>query len=183
MTGGVLESSSVFLQTWAWIIIPIILIVEYAIVFALNPDYHKEIVKASSNVDDRSKAFRSHALTLAGMAFTVVAILVTLADDPSRFVDALNVLGMAIVLLFFSYEVKEVTQTRMYWYTSQEKTLGYGFLSLFISVILLYDAAIPGAEPWFLLAGFVVVAGIRFLTVKRQMAMLRNMKQQGELDS
>lgn len=176
MTYSAIVEFSETLQRWAWAFIPALLVLEYLVVFGLNRDYHKEIVRAESDVDERSRAFRTHALTLAGMAFTVVAILIALADNPSRFVDALNVLGVAIVLLFFSYEVKEVTQTRMYWFTSQEKTLGYGFLSLFVGVVLLYDAAIPGSKPWFLLVGFLVVAGIRFLTVKRQMEMLHNMK-------
>ncbi|MDZ7688124.1 MAG: hypothetical protein U5J64_05255 [Halobacteriales archaeon] len=171
-----IEYLSTLLRSYAWAILPVLLIFEFVIVFALNPKYHLEIVEVESNVNEQSDVFQTHALTLSGMAFTVVAILVALTDEPSRFVDTLSVLATAIFFLFFSYEVREVTQTKKYWFTLQEKTLGYGFLSLFIGVVLLYDTAILDRRAWLLIAGFAIVAGIRFLTIKRQMEMFYNMK-------
>lgn len=169
------------LKIWAWLIIPGLLIIEYVVIFLQNPEYQREITEAQSNVEERSASFRNHALTLAGMAFTVTALLIALDENPERFVDTLKVLGMAIALLFFSYEVKELSRTREYWYTLQEKTLSYGFLSLFLAVVLLFDVTIPG-NPWLLLGGFILVALIRYSTVVRQGRMLQRMREKGEIE-
>lgn len=164
-------------KRYASVIILFLLVVEILSVLLINQARFSEIVPKESQVGDMSENFRSHSLTFAGMAFTVIALLVTLADDPGEFVDVLQVLAVTIALMFFVYEVDEVTETRRIWFMIQEKALGYGFLSLFIAVIILYFDAIPDVSGWVLIGGFVIVSLIRFLTVKRQFEILKRRKE------
>ena len=154
-----------FIKSYAWAIILLLLGVEILTVIMINRARYSEIVPPESRVGKTSENFRSHSLTFAGMAFTVIALLVALADDPGEFVHVLEVLAVTIVLMFFVYEVGEVTETRRLWFMLQEKALGYGFLSLFIGVIILYFDAIPGVSGWALICGFVTVVIIRFITI------------------
>lgn len=164
----------------AWLIVLILFVFEVLAVIAINRRYYSEIVPREDRVGEISERFRTHALTFAGMTFTVIALLVALAEDPGEFIDVLQVLAVAITLLFFTYEVSEVTETRRYWFMLQEKALGYGFLSLFIAVIILYFDAIPEVSGSVLIIGFIVVAGIRYFTVRRQFYILRRRKKKGQ---
>ncbi|MCU4971146.1 hypothetical protein OB955_00135 [Halobacteria archaeon AArc-m2/3/4] len=164
------------IKNYAWLTVLILFVVEVFAVVKINRHYYSEIVPREDRVGEMSEQFRTHALTFAGMTFTVIALLVALAEDPGEFVDVLQVLAVAIALLFFTYEVSEVTETRRYWFMLQEKALGYGFLSLFIAVIILYLDAIPEVNGLVLIIGFVLVAGIRYSTVKRQFNILRRRK-------
>jgi len=166
-----------FIKNYAWAIVLLLLIVEILSVISINRTHYSEIVPRESQVGEMSEKFRSHSLTFAGMAFTVIALLVALAEDPGEFVNVLEVLAVTIFLMFFVYEVDEVTETRRFWFMLQEKALGYGFLSLFITVILLYFEAIPEASGWLLVGGFVIVATIRFFTVWRQFQILKRRKE------
>lgn len=171
-----------FTRDYAWLLILVFLSVETVAVALTNKTRYKAIVPPESHVDELSEQMRTHALTFAGMAFTVMALLVALGDNPGEFVNVLQVLAVVIVLMFFTYEVSEVTGTTRVWFMLQEKALGYGFLALFIAVVVLYHNAIPGVSGWLPVLGFVVVAGIRFFTVKRQFSMLRRRKQKAERD-
>jgi len=172
-----------FIKSYAWAIILLFLVVEILCVIAINRARYSEVVPQESRVGEMSENFRSHSLTFAGMAFTVIALLVALAEDPGEFVEVLEVLAVTIVLMFFVYEVDEVTETRRFWFMLQEKALGYGFMSLFIAVILLYFEAIPEASGWLLVGGFVVVAIIRFFTVRKQLYILKRRKEKGQEDN
>ncbi|MFA9518461.1 hypothetical protein ACERIT_14825 [Halopenitus sp. H-Gu1] len=163
-------------KDYAWLIILALLVFEVTATIAINRHYFSEIVPRQDRVGELSEQFRTHALTFAAMAFTVIALLVSLADDPGEFANVLQVLAVAIALLFFTYEVDEVTETRRYWFMLQEKALGYGFLSVFIAVVILYHDAVPAVSGWILIAGFLVVASIRFSTVWRQFGILKRRK-------
>lgn len=169
-----------FIKSYAWAIILVLLVVEVLIVLGINRARYSEIVPRNSPVGKMSENFRSHSLTFAGMAFTVIALLVALADDPGRYVDVLEVLAVTIVLMFFVYEVDEVTETRRLWFMLQEKALGYGFLSLFIAVIILYFDAIPKVSGWVLIGGFVIVSVLRFFTVRKQFRILKRRKEKDQ---
>lgn len=166
-----------FTRDYAWLLILVLLIVEIITVALTNKARYKEIVPPESHVDELSEQMRTHALTFAGMGFTVMALLVALSGDPGEFTDVLQILAVVIILMFFTYEVSEVTETTRLWFMLQEKALGYGFLALFIAVVVMYHDAVPGVSGWLLVLGFAAVAGIRFFTVKRQFSMLRRRKQ------
>lgn len=163
-------------KDYAWLIILALFVLEVLSVIAINRHYFSEIVPRRDRVGELSERFRTHALTFAAMVFTVIALLVSLTEDPGEFADVLQVLAVAIALLFFTYEVDEVTETRRYWFMLQEKALGYGFLSVFIAVVILYQDAVPEVSGWILVVGFIVVATIRFWTVRRQFGILRRRK-------
>ncbi len=168
------------IKNYAWLIVLSLLILEIFTVIAINWNYYSEIVPRDDRVGEMSDQFRTHALTFSGMAFTVIALLVALAEDPEEFVDVLQVLAVAIALFFFTYEVTEVTETRRYWFMLQEKALGYGFLSLFVAVIILYLDAIPKVNGVVLIVCFIIVTSIRYFTVKRQFDILRRRKKKAQ---
>lgn len=167
---------------FAWLIISVMMVIEIFAVMAINRHYYSEIVPRESLVGEKSEQFRTHSLTFAGMTLTVIALLVALAETPGEFDHVLRVLAVAIVLLLFAYEVSEVTETKRMWFMLQEKALGYGFLSLFIAVIILYHDAVPEVSGYILAIGFVVVAGIRFSTVYRQFRILSNRRSNESTD-
>lgn len=167
---------------WGWLIILGIMAVELVVVFGVSIKYHWQIVPPEENVGELASNLRGHALTLAGLTFTAIAVLVGLADDPMDFAEVLEVLSIAVGLLLLSFEVKELTRTKRVWFTIQEKSLAYGYMALFVGVILLYYFAVPGLGAWLLTAVFAIVVAIRFSTVVRQIRMFRRMEAEGLYD-
>ena len=156
-------------------LLPALLLFELVVTLLINRSYFSEIVKQYDDVDEESNRFSSYALTLAGMAFSGFATVIALTDRPAELDSALRVLAVSIALLFVSYETRELTLTKRKWITIQEKTLSYGFLSLFAGTLALYDAAIPSSSSMPLIIALIFVLIIRTSTVYRQLKMLRKM--------
>lgn len=169
-----------FLIQWVWLIILTAFILEVCYVFTLFREYHLEVVTPEETVSDLAISLRGHALTLSGLTFTVIAILVALTDDPTQYADLLAVLAVAVALLLLSFEIKELTRRKRVWFMMQEKSLAYGYMSLFLGVVLLYYLSVPGVSWIVIFVVFIVASAIRYMTVRDQVQMLIDMRDNTE---
>ena len=150
-----------------------IVVSETVIILLSYPEHFAHPVDTSNqkNVRERSTTLQGRALTLAGIAFTGFSILVSLSSDEGLS-TVYGLLALSIGLLFISYQSKESTATRRGWSIIQEKSLSYGFISLFLSTAVLFRNTTGRVSPSLAIA-LILATSFRFNTVRQQISMYR----------
>jgi hypothetical protein len=152
-----------------------LLTIEIFSVVGVYPEYHTAQPEDLSVARERAETLQSRALTLGGLAFTGFSILSSATQGPESSIIALQLLPLSVGLLFISYQAKELSTTREFWRIVQEKTLSYGFLTVFFATITIYPV-VAGSSLWIVTGSFIVAAGLRFWTVKQQAEMYSKMR-------
>lgn len=159
-------------------LIPLIIIfvtIEIIAVILAYPERLLSDVENQEAVKERASELQGRALTLAGLAFAGFSLLLTVEEGIGSLLKVFQLLALAVGLLFISYQAKEYTRSKEHWRIVQEKTLSYGFLTVFLASTLTFSVA-SDAFPW-ILSGALLVAGIiRFNTVNDQIRMYIKMR-------
>lgn len=175
----ILESAveSIFstLRDQSLTLLSLLLIFEIISVLWVYPEYHANQAENLEGTKDRVEMLQSRALTLGGLAFTGFSILLTARRNIEVGTTPLQLLAFSIGLLFISYQIKEIATSREAWRIIQEKTLSYGFLTLFLATVVIYPIFTQSVS-WIVSSAFVLAASLRFWTVKEQVEMYYNMR-------
>jgi hypothetical protein len=163
------------LKNQSLILISLLLIFEIISVLWAYPEYHANQAEDLEGTKNRVETLQSRALTLGGLAFTGFSILISASININIGTISLRLLAFSIGLLFISYQLKELSTSREAWRIMQEKTLSYGFLTLFLATVVIYPIFAQSVS-WIVSSAFILAAGLRFWTVKEQAEMYYNMR-------
>lgn len=152
-----------------------LLLIEILSVIGIYPEYQINQPDDLDVARKRGETLQSRALTLGGLAFTGFSILSSNSSDVESSVVALQLLPLSMGLLFVSYQAKELSTSRELWRIIQEKTLSYGYLTVFFATIAIYSI-VAGSSSLVVLSAFFVAAVLRFWTVKQQIEMYAKMR-------
>ena len=98
--------------------------------------------KKGEKIDPESHVYADRALTLGGLTFAAIALLVGAVDDINSIVETLIVLVFGFCLLLFSFKVEVLTANRRIGFILQEKCFNFGYLSLiFALMVFFYESA------------------------------------------
>lgn len=172
---SVIEAVSSFLRSQSLTFLCLFLIFEITSVFWIYPEYHASQAEDLESTKDRAETLQSRALTLGGLAFTGFSILISVRGNDELDTIPLQLLAFSIGLLFMSYQIKELSVSREAWRIMQEKTLSYGFLTLFLATVVIYPIFAQRIS-WIVSSAFILAAALRFWTVKQQIKMYYDMR-------
>jgi 4-hydroxybenzoate polyprenyltransferase len=151
------------------------LILETGAKVLANPHYHFEVVgnkDENKRTKDMAREYHDRTLTLAGFVFAGISIIVSVAEDLSEFTNPLLLFALSLSLLMVSYQAKILTQTRRVWFTIQDKTLSYGFISLFIGVIFVYSEY-SDSSVYLLVSALLLIAVMRVIEARSEIGSQR----------
>lgn len=137
-------------------------VVEIAVKVVVNLEHQLSIVKDHELYDEISQNQRGTALSVASLVFAGITLV--LADDPSQFIQQIEVLVAAFGFLLIAAFAHELTSTYRVVLTFQEMALEYGLLMLGFGLYLLIRDLVTGAELVGLIA-FVLIMIIRYMSV------------------
>jgi len=132
-------------------------VVELTAKVVVNHEHQLNIVEDHEVYDEISENQRGTALSVASLVFAGITLV--LADDPSQFIQQIEVLVASFGFLLIAAFAHELTSTYRVVLTVQEMALEYGLLMLGFGLYLLIRALVSGAE----LVGFIVFTLIMIL--------------------
>lgn len=137
----------------------------------LNREHQLSIVDDHALYDKISKDQRGTALTIAGLVFAGLTLL--MSNNPSQFVTQLEVFIVGFGFLLVAVFAHELTLTYRFILTIQEMALEYGILMLVYGLLLLVRELVPEATSVIIVV-FGAVLVIRFWSVFGELEGHRN---------
>ena len=121
------------------LILIIWMLVELSMLLKTNLTFVLARFEKDENITPESRIYATRALTLGGLTFAALALLIgTFSDDIKDAENTLIILVYALSLLFCSYSMEILTNfNRIYWLL-QEKFLNFGFLGLLFSLLAFF---------------------------------------------
>jgi hypothetical protein len=101
--------------------------------------------KERERIRDEARVYNVRALTLAGLTFAAISLIYGTAQSPSLVADALAVLVVSLTFFLVSYSLTALVHHRRLYWVGQDKSLAFGYLSMFAGVLVLVHGQFPTA--------------------------------------
>lgn len=161
LQAGVLLADLLF----QWFLV-VLFLLEAGAKVILNWEHQLSITRDHELYNEISQDQRGTALTIAGLVFAGIALL--LSNSPGRFVTQVEVFVVAFGFLLVAVFAHELTLTYRVVLTIQEMALEYGILLLVFGLLLLVNELVPEATLVMVIV-FVIVLLFRLYSVKGEL--------------
>ena len=89
--------------------------------------------------------YNARALTLAGLTFAAISLIYGTAQNPLVVADTLTVLVASLSFFLLSYSLTALVHHRKVYWVVQDKSLAFGYVSMFAGVAVLMYERFPTA--------------------------------------
>jgi len=149
-----------FLLSWLCLEILILILINKRFAFEIyKAKKEKNAVESEKErMSKESRLYGTRALTLGGLIFAAISLLIGTFKEISSIKNTLLILVFGFSLCLISYKIEVLSDKRIYW-TIQEKCLNFGFLTLiFALTIYFFEQSI--LEFYYLLIIFITICGL-----------------------
>jgi hypothetical protein len=160
-----LTQINVFSFLLKWFLL-IFFVCEAGAKICLNKEHQFGTVENQELYDQISQDQRGTALATASLVFAGLAII--LSENPSQYVEQIEIFIVAFGMLLIAAFAHELTLTYRVVLTLQEMALEYGLLFIVYGLFLMVSDFVPPASEVAVVV-FVVVVVFRFLSVKGEL--------------
>ena len=95
--------------------------------------------KRNEDITPESREYNTRALTLSGLTFAGIALLIgAFSQNIHEVVDTIVILTYSFGLFLCSYKIEVLTNYRRLYWIMQEKLLNFGFLGLLFSLVVFF---------------------------------------------
>ena len=159
---GVILDIVDFLIQW-WVLFGVFIVESFTRII-VHPKESLENIDSEEKDDivDRANELNSRALSLIALVVAGVSIILSQSQESQGFLPGLRLLALSASFLIVSHQSRNLIRNQRYWSELQERTMEYGALGLFASLILLYDYySVATTGTIILQSAFVVIILIR----------------------
>lgn len=114
------------------------MVVEIVILAIINWNFSFKKYEKDEDISSESRLYGTRALTLSGLTFAAIALLIGTSEDISLIINTLIVLVYGFCLLLCSYKLEVLTNSRRIYWKLQEKFLNFGYLTLIFALIIFF---------------------------------------------
>src|SRR5213083_2227211 len=117
---------------------------------------------AGERIGKEAREYNARALTLAGLTFAGISLIYGTAQNPSLVAESLTVFVASLSFFLVSYSLTMLVRYRRLYWVALDKSLAFGYMALFVGVLVLMYERFPAA---FVAAvvGFAFVAALHIL--------------------
>jgi len=130
-------------------------------IFELKKDKNA-IESEKERIRKESSLYGTRALTLGGLIFAGISLLIGTTNDINSIKNTLLILIYGFSLCLCSYKIEVLSDKRIYW-TLQEKCLNFGYLTLLVSFIVYFFEKQYYEFVYLLLIFLITISFIHFL--------------------
>jgi hypothetical protein len=120
-------------------------ITEIDILLLLAPNLILAPFDEGEEIKPEAREYNTRALTLAGLTFAAIGLIYGTATNPSLVAEALTVLVTSLSFFLVSYSLEALVRFRRLYWISQDKSLAFGYISMFAGVLVLFYERLPAA--------------------------------------
>lgn len=149
-----------FLLSWLGLEILILILTNKKFAFEIyKVKKDKNAVESEKErINKESRLYGTRALTLGGLIFAAISLLIGSFNDANIIKNTLLILVFGFSLCLISYKIEVLTDKRIFW-TIQEKCLNFGFLTLIFALsVYFFEQSL--IEIFYLIIIFIIIGGL-----------------------